>query len=262
MRYSFVAAIPAFLSLSAHAAKGLNFDFSADMGDAAYKNLLQPIINPMRYMFAAPANGTGLLGFDLGVAATVTELPKQVLDIASSYVSSGKDIPETLAFPRLTVQKGLPFGLDLGVNTLMIPGTNIKLLGAAMQYQIDLPVPALPVYAAVRGGYTTLLGLKELEASHLNIEGLASLGLPAGLSAVFNVEPWIGVGVDFADAKSKLSFSAADIAQELTRTANWTEKYAFGGLRLSLGFIRLGFDAQYSLNDLAPLYTIKGGIGF
>lgn len=262
MRYSSIAAIPAFLSLSAHASNGLNFDFSNDLGDSAYKSLLQPISNPMRYMFAAPANGTGIMGFDAGLAVTVTELPKQVIDIASASLDNGKSIPKSFVLPRITVQKGLPFGIDLGLNASMIPDTKIKLLGAAMQYQIDLPVPALPVYAAVRGGYSTLMGLKELQASHINIEGLASLGLPAGLSSIMNIEPWIGVGADFAELKSEISFSSNNTTQEITRTANWTEKYAFGGIRFSLGFLRLGFDAQYSLNNLPPLYTVKGGIGF
>ncbi len=246
----------------ANAATGLNFDFTGKILDDQYNKLVEPVTTPMRYMFAAPAKTTGILGFDLGVATTFIKLPQEALDIAKTYVDSGSDIPSTLPVPRLTAQKGLPLGIDLGLNASMVPGTNIKLLGAGLQYQIDLPIPVLPVYAAARAGYTTLLGLSELSSAHMNIEGLASVGMPAGVSAIFNIEPWLGVGADFAKASSTIKYSVAGTDSEANLSHNWTETYTMAGARLSLGFFRVGAEAHFSMNGRPSMYSAKAGIGF
>lgn len=257
-------AIAATVAATAHAATPLNFDFIGSIADSEYKKLVEPVTTPMRYMFSAPAKTTGILGFDVGVAATFIEIPTTAIDVARAYVDGGKDIPKTLPLPRLTAQKGLPFGLDIGINASMIPSTDIKLLGAALQYQIDLPIPVLPVYAATRVGYTTLLGLEELSSTHLNFEGVVSAGMPPGVSAIFNAEPWVGVGADMATAKSSIKYTVAATNTAVTRNPEhkWTEKYTMAGLRVSLGFLRVGAEAHFSLDDKPTMYTAKAAIGF
>jgi hypothetical protein len=261
MRKSFFVFAAATTSLTAHAANGLNFDFNK-IADAEYKKLVEPVTTPMRYMFSTPAKSTGILGFDLGVAATFVKLPADAINVAKTSVSGGDDIPSTLPVPRLTAQKGLPLGIDLGINASVVPGTNIKLLGGGLQYQIGLPVPVLPLYAAARAGYTTLLGLEELSSTHLNIEGLVSAGMPAGVSAILDIEPWIGFGADFATAKSTIKYTEANTTLEVKPEHEWTEKYTLAGVRLSLGFLRIGAEGHFSMDSRPTMYTVKAAIGF
>jgi hypothetical protein len=261
MQKSLFLLAAAATSLTAHAANGLNFDFNK-IADAEYKKLVEPVTTPMRYMFSTPAKSTGILGFDLGVAATFIKLPTEVLDIAKNKIEGGSDIPSSLPVPRLTAQKGLPLGIDLGINASLVPGTDIKLLGGGLQYQIGLPIPLLPVYAAARAGYTTLLGLEELSSTHLNIEGLVSAGMPAGVSAILDIEPWLGIGADFASAKSTIKYTEANATLEIKPEHEWTDKYTMAGVRLSLGFLRVGVEGQFSLDGRPAMYTAKAAIGF
>lgn len=236
------AALASTLCMSTVAlATPLSFDFSQDLPEADYKNLVMPIVDAMRFHFIAPASPTGITGFDIGLGASFFALPQKARDVATTYIKDGKDLPPALAVPRLTVQKGLPADFDLAANVSIIPGSEIKLLGGAVQWSLFNPISPLPTISA-RVAYSTLLGLKTLQATNTSIEALASVGLPPGITII---EPYVGGGLGFATAKSEFSATVNGQAVSLTEKTSWTDKYALIGARVSvLPFIGIAAEAQ------------------
>jgi hypothetical protein len=86
--------------------------------------------------------------------------------------------------------------------------------------------------------------------------------MPAGVSAILDVEPWLGFGADFASAKSVIKYTVGTSPQETKPEHEWTEKYTMAGVRLSLGFLRVGAEGHFSLNGQPTMYTAKAAIGF
>jgi hypothetical protein len=248
-------------SSGALAASPLDVDFSREPSEDAYQTLTEPLLSPLRFAFIAPATATGLTGFDVGLAATTVKLPDSGREVFEKHIARGKDLPETLYLPRLVIQKGLPLGLDLAANALMVPGSKIRLLGAAVQYQLDLPVPALPLHAAARAGTSMLLGLPELESTQFTIEAVVSAGLPPGISALVNLEPYAGYGVDFASAESEIRTRVNGESQKRTFSHDWKESYILAGARFSLALFHLGGEAQFSTTGLPTVYSAKIGFG-
>jgi hypothetical protein len=154
--------------------------FSADMGMAISYQALSP---------AAPLGGT-LPGFDAGVEASVVKLDKSASyysSIKSAVTASGKDFPNSLVFPRVHVQVGFPvIPVDLGVSYTSVPNSEIKLVGYEIKYAVikgGLVMPAV----AIRGAYTKLSGLKELDLSTKSLDLSISKGI-----LIFT--PYAGIG--------------------------------------------------------------------
>lgn len=261
MRRSMLAGL-ATLTLSALAtpalaADPLNFDFTSQISQADYEKLIQPITTPMRFMFVGPAQGGGLMGFDVGIAGSLIDVPQEARDIATRALDGGSDLPATLVLPRLTVQKGLPLGIDLAINYAMVPSTDIQLLGFGGQYELELPIPVLPIYAGVRGTYSMLTGLDELSSSHFGLEALVSAQLLPAVP-MLGIQPWLGVGFDSADANSDLKLPTGTT---VPLESDWTDTYVLAGAQFSLALVRIAAEAQFSLSDQNPIYNLKLSFG-
>jgi hypothetical protein len=250
------------LSSAAWAASPLDVDFSRQPTDEAYAVLTTALLSPTRFAFIAPATATGLGGFDLGVAATTIRLPESARKVFETRISNGKSLPTTLYLPRLVVQKGLPLGFDLGANILMLPGTAARLFGGGIQYQLDLPLPAFPLRAAVRAGYNAVLGLPELDSSQMNLEAVTSAGLPPGISTIVDLEPYAGYGIAYANADSRARYRLDGSYERRTFANDWKESYLIAGARLSVTTFRLVGEAQFSTIGLPTVFSAKIGIGF
>lgn len=224
-------------------ASPLNFDFSSNVSDSDYKKIVLPIANPMRMNFMGPASPTGMVGFDVGLGATFFSMPSEAKDLIKTYVKDGKDLPSALAIPRLTAQKGLPADFDLALNVAMVPGSEMKLIGAGVQYAFLNLISPIPTLSA-RLSYSSLMGLKALESTAMGGEIVASVGIPPGITIL---EPYVGLGLSKVSAKSNFTLTTTGTTStaEISKSAEWTDKYAIIGARLSLfPFVGICADAQ------------------
>lgn len=122
-----------------------------------------------------PARSTGLLGFDIGVAATALKI-----DTKSSYwlhsVPAGNDFVHGsyAAVPRLVVAKGFGFG-TISASYAKFSSSGIKTYGGAL----DLPIvrgSALTPELALRASYGTVTGVDVLKLKTYGLEAFLSKG--------------------------------------------------------------------------------------
>lgn len=195
------------------------------------------------YRGVAPAEPEGITGFDIGVEASFVELDS---DWVKAF--SGKDAPDYLAVPRLHVRKGLPFNLDVGASYTYIPESDIRVIGGELQWALLEGSTATPALA-VRGHYSTLQGVDEVDLSSYGADAVLSKGI-----LIFT--PYIGAGVVQIDG----SYQGSDaILKANLKDQSFTESRVFGGVQIGLGIINFTADVEYSR---LPIYTAKLSVGW
>lgn len=146
-----------------------------------------------------PARARGLLGFDIGIAATA--LP---VDTEAAYwvrsVDEDFTISDYVAVPRLIASKGLSFG-TISASYSKVPDTDIAVWGGAF----DLPVisggiatPAL----TLRGAYSQLKGLEQYDLTTYGVELFLSKGFGP-------ITPYAAVGRARSDAEGRITLPDA-----------------------------------------------------
>lgn len=211
-----------------------------------FQDLSRQLGLTVAYRAAAPAEPLGVLGFDIGLEVTSTNIDEN----DSYWKTVAPDIPGSVPIPKLRVQKGLPFGIDVGASYAEIPDSDIKLTGAEIKYALwkgGIAKPAL----ALRGTYTKLDGIDNLDFSTTGLDisiskGFAMLTPYAGVGKVWIKSDPSGLITD------KITGFSLD-SEEISET-----KY-FVGARLSLGFFILV--AEYEEADVSS-YTAKLSLGF
>lgn len=121
-------------------------------------DLIEELGVVIAYNPVAPAEPRGLIGFDAGVSVSMVSVDTQLWDQA---VADG-DVPSSLPVPRLHLQKGLPFGIDIGLMYIQVPSSNISVIGGEVRKAIlegGAATPALSVSAH----YSRLDGVDELD---------------------------------------------------------------------------------------------------
>lgn len=201
-----------------------NIDNLFGMSQSDFRLLSEDLGAALSYKPLTPAESTGVLGFDLGVEVTATELAHpEVFDRAVSG-----DAPNTLIVPKLHLHKGLPFGIDLGVSYAQVPGSNIELLGAEVRYAIlqgGVATPAL----GLRASYTSLRGVDQLD---LNTTGI-DLAISKGFAFI---TPYAGVGV------VRVSSKPNDVPG-LTKTS-FSENKVFVGANFNFTLLNIAIEAD------------------
>lgn len=190
----------------------------------------------------APARATGLLGFDVGIAATAVKV-----DTNSTYwqraTSSDFSHGGYAAVPRLVASKGFGAG-TVSATYAQISSGGIKTYGAAL----DLPVirgSLMTPELAVRGSYATITGSDVLK--------LKTYGLEVFLSKGFGpVMPFAAVGKMRSDARGIVSPQVT-----LTDSGDITRYTA--GVRVSLLLPKLVVEATKAQ---VRSYAAKISIGF
>ncbi|MDH3973785.1 MAG: hypothetical protein OEV42_05855 [Deltaproteobacteria bacterium] len=217
-----------------------------NLAQSEFEDLSRQVGLAVAYKAAAPAEPLGITGFDIGLEVTATNI-----DEGDSYWKDvAPDMPGSIPIPKVRVQKGLPFGIDIGASYAKIPDSDIKLTGAEIKYAIwegGIAKPAL----ALRGTYTKLDGIDDLD--------LTTTGVDLSISKGFAMlTPYAGVGQVWikSDASSNIKVEGTSLAldkEEITET-----KY-FVGARLSLGFFIIL--AEYEQAEVSS-YTAKLSLGF
>lgn len=145
-----------------------------------FKGLSRDLGLAISYVPLAPAEPLGgvLPGFDLGIEVTGVQLDTdKVYWKAIEAATPENKIPSILPFPKLHLQVGLPVvPIDLGFVYSAVPSTKIKYMGGEIKYAIfkgGVVWPAL----AVRGAYTKLSGVEELDIDTKSVDLSISKGI-------------------------------------------------------------------------------------
>jgi hypothetical protein len=122
-----------------------------------------------------PARSTGLLGFDIGIAATALKVDKN-----SSYwlhsVPAGSDFVHGsyAAVPRLVVSKGFGIG-TISASYAQFSNSGVKTYGGALDLPLLRGSVVIPE-VAIRGSYATVTGVDVLKLKTYGVEAFISKG--------------------------------------------------------------------------------------
>jgi hypothetical protein len=145
-----------------------------------------------------PAHARGLLGFDIGVAATAIQV-----DPNAAYFTHATDndftVSDYVAVPRLVASKGLSFA-TISASYAKVPDTDITVLGAALDYPITNGGIATPTIA-LRGAYSTLRGVDDYDLSTYGVELFLSKGFGP-------ITPYAAAGYAKSNAEGRINFPA------------------------------------------------------
>jgi hypothetical protein len=142
-----------------------------------------------------PARARGLLGFDVGVAATAVPV-----DVNAAYwqnsVSNDFTLSDHLVVPRAVVSKGLSVA-TISAMYSQVPDSDISVIGAALDVPIingGLVKPTL----AIRGSYATLRGVDNFDLNTYGAEVFLSKGFGP-------VTPYAAAGIARSDAQGNVT---------------------------------------------------------
>jgi len=204
-------AIAAAFSIPAFAS---DFDQVQSLSQAEFANLAKDFTSVASYKSVTPAEPLGVIGFDVGAGVSATRLEHSGIWKKAGYEHS------TVYMPRLHVQKGLPFGVDIGASLTAVPDSDIKLIGADIKYAIVPGNVALPALA-IRGAATRLVGVDQLDLDTRSVELTASKGF-------LMFTPYAGVGKVWGS----LTPNVGNLKKE-TPSAN----KVFAGVNVNLGLV-------------------------
>ena len=192
-----------------------------------------------------PARASGLLGFDVGIAATMVRV-----DTHASYwqraVPSTSDLTRGAyaAVPRLVVSKGFGAG-TVAASYAKFSSSGITTYGGSL----DLPIIRGTVVTpelAVRGSYATLNGVDALSLKTYGLEVFISKGFGPFM-------PYAGVGKMRSDARGTISTPAITL-----RDRGDINRYT-AGFRLSLLLPKIVIEATKAQ---VTSYAAKISVGF
>ena len=162
-----------FLVLMANPAGAMDISIPATATQGEFKDFVKEIGYAISFNPMAPAEPLGVAGFDVSIEVVATDI-----NDSKGYWKKFVDDADTdaiLPIPRLHVQKGLPKNVDVGAIYATVPGSNIKLWGLEAKWAILEGTTATPALA-VRGSYSRLAGVDDLDLSTLAADILVSKG--------------------------------------------------------------------------------------
>ena len=141
------------------------------LDQTGFLELAEALAAATHYKAVAPAEPLGLLGLDIGVELSATEIDRELFDRASD----GDYGADQLFVPRLHVHKGLPFGIDVGAFLGTVPETDLSLVGGELRLALVEGGVATPA-VALRASYSRVQGIEELDLENAALELTVSKG--------------------------------------------------------------------------------------
>ncbi len=211
------------------------------MAQSEFEDLSTEVGLLISYVPLSPAEPLGILGFDIGVEMTGAKI-----SAGSSFwqnaVSDGNP-PDYIVLPRLHVQKGLPFGIDIGAVYSTVPGSNISLYGGEIKWAVMKGGIASPA-VAVRGTYTTLSGVDDLDASTYGLDASVSKGIGP-------LTPYGGIGQVWINTGENAGLGLDDVSTSATKV--------FAGAKFKILVLSIALQADFS--DV-NLYSARANFSF
>ncbi|MGH7272991.1 MAG: DUF6588 family protein, partial [Nitrospiria bacterium] len=205
-----------------------------------FKDLSETLGLVISYDPLTPAEPLGILGFDIGVEVTAANVDQD----ASFLKDVIQDPPSYVVFPKLHAQKGLPFGIDVGVVYAKVPDSNIGLIGGELKWAVLKGSVATPAIA-LRGSYTRLLGVDDIDMSTYGVDLSASKGFGF-------LTPYIGVGQVWIQ-------SSANVSSPILSDENLSRTKGYVGLKVRLMLLSFVGEAEFSK---VPSYTLRANFSF
>jgi len=184
--------------MSLPAAAATKLSLPAGFGQEQFKGLSTELGLAISYVPLAPAEPLGgvLPHVDAGVEVTAVKIDTTKDYWKAVQTMTTEKIPDTLPFPKFHIQVGLPvIPIDLGYVYASVPGTDIKYMGAEVKWAILSGSVATPAIA-LRGAYTKLSGVTDLEISTKSLDLSISKG-------ILMFTPYAGYGMVWIDSKEK-----------------------------------------------------------
>lgn len=239
--------LTATLLLSASTAFADDFDLDCSgSGDCreAFHGAAKDIAATLNYKIVAPAESTGLLGF--GIAAIGSYTPTQH---KSDWNTLTGDNVKQLGMVGAVVNKGLPYGIDLGAFYATVPtSSGASAYGFQIRYAIldgGVAEPAL----AVEANYTLGTGIDEFDYHSWGVDAMLSKGFAF-------LTPYVGVGYASAQVDPDDSLKAAyGLKNESVDTTR-----VFVGSRIAMGFFEL--TPEYERFGSNNVYNLRLGFSF
>ncbi len=223
---------------------GEDIDQLKNLVQGEFQSLSKDLGAAFSYKAIVPAEPMGIVGFDVGVEVTATQMENS--DIWKKAASSGES-SSVLYLPKLHAHKGLPFGLDIGASYSALPSTDISLMGAEIRYAIldgGIAMPAL----ALRGTYSRLSGIDELDFDTKGVELSISKGF-------LMFTPYGGAGKVWVDSNPKGDAKSAGLESE-----SFSANKVFAGVSMSLLLVNFTVEADRTGDNTS--YSAKVSLGF
>lgn len=229
------------LIFCASAVQAASFNTLDVLTQEQFKQFSGNVAAAAQFKGVTPPEPLGLIGFDVGLSVSYTTIETDdIFDIASA----GDFDVAGLAVPRLTIHKGLPFGIDVGVSASGAPGTDIKILGAEVRYAIMEGGVALPAIG-IRASASVVQGVDEMDMQNVGLDISASKGF-------LMITPYAGLGVLRTTATPN---DAASLEEE---TISQTKLFA--GMNVNLGLLNLTLEADKTGDHSSG--SLKAGFRF
>lgn len=206
-------------------------DFSNDLIGAVHLKSIRPI------------ESLGLIGFDLGVSYSVSNLKNKLMGATST--KSG----ETLDQVTFHAIKGLPFGVDLGLHYGTIHNSNISSWSGDISWEIlkqDGWVPNM----GISGVYTQSNGISALEFRSYSLAFAVS-------KSFFNFTPYANIGV--VNGYVKPLEDNLDPSVNLKEVSTNLPKLALG---VNINILLMDVLVAYNQVGEVPSYVLKLGYRF
>ena len=221
-------------------AKDLKFEDTYSQQN--FKDLTKELGAALSFNPITPAESLGITGFDIGVEVSATKIDNKKEHWTKVFQN---DAPSIIPVPRIHIQKGLPWGIDVGVMYSKVPSSNITLFGFELKYAVlqgDTILPAI----AVRGAYSKLGGVEDLDLSTMQADLMISKGF-------LMFTPYAGVSAIKISAEEKVDFLSLEKEdQTVTKT--------FVGLQVS-PMPLLNITVETSFGEVTQ-YGLKFGFRF
>jgi len=214
------------------------------LGQADFNALSEDLGSALSYKPVAPAAPLGVTGFDIGVELTQTNMAKSS-QLWGTITGSGTPM-SSLYVPKLHLDKGLPFGLDIAAFVSKVPTTNISLYGGELRYAILDGGVATPA-VAIRGAFTKLSGVNQLSFGTKSLDLSVSKGFAM-------VTPYLGAGRVWVNSSSNVLSNVTGAM--LTDT--FTQNKVFGGINVNFGLMNLAAE----VDKTGSARSITGKLGF
>ena len=178
-------------------------------GQDEFEDFITEFGTALSFVPMSPAETLGVAGFEIAAEVAVTNVNHD--QNYWKFMVDDNDMVSYLPIPRIHVQKGLPFNMDVGGMYVMLPGTNIEAWGLEVKKAIvkgDMAMPAV----SVRGSYMRLIGVDDIGLRSYSADLLVSKGF-----LIFT--PYGGISamrVDGSD-KSGLATGFTDVHEDVIR---------------------------------------------
>lgn len=186
-----------------------------------------------------PAAPLGLTGFDISGTASMTQT--QAGSVWSKASGSSAD---QLLQTKLSVTKGLPWGIDVGAFTSKLASSNVSASGLHVKYALISGNAVMPA-VALRASQSRMSGVSQMALTNTSYELLISKGF-------LGLTPYAGVGVVKSNAGIK------GVAGLNSETFNQPKTF----VGASWNVLLLNLTAEYDRTGQASTYSLKAGLRF